>query len=90
MMALSQWEEQGYHVAGMIITFCFAWLGICVAITIERCSQKATSLLNLFAGGGMFITLIVITKLYRSSIYWSSAVTEKYVWANIYLTGPYS
>ena len=54
-MTLPAWEEQGYHFAGMLITFSFAWLGICVAITVEKCSPKATSCLNLFAGGGKFI-----------------------------------
>ncbi|XP_063683736.1 protein zntD-like [Bolinopsis microptera] len=53
-MTLPEWEEQGYHFAGMLITFSFAWLGICVAITVEKCSPKATSCLNLFAGGVLF------------------------------------
>ncbi|KAL5268817.1 hypothetical protein ACHWQZ_G002604 [Mnemiopsis leidyi] len=53
-MTLSGWQEQGYHIAGMLITFCFAWLGICIAITVERCNPKASSVLNLFAGGVLF------------------------------------
>ena len=74
-MTLPAWEEQGYHFAGMLITFSFAWLGICVAITVEKCSPKATSCLNLFAGGGNISLLLIFKFLYgtRNSNRYSSS-----------------
>ena len=52
-MTIAAWEEQGYHFAGIIITFVCAWAGVLVAVTVDKCNSKATSLLNIFAGGGL-------------------------------------
>ena len=57
-MPFAEWQEEGYHFAGIVITFLCAWLGILVAITVDRCSSGATSLLNMFAGGGLLSNII--------------------------------
>ena len=63
-MTIAAWEEQGYHFAGIIITFVCAWAGVLVAVTVDKCNSKATSLLNIFAGGGLLDIIYVFTFVY--------------------------